>query len=455
MEDKGKRKIYKLAETKYFKWGATIFCVGALLVLFYRMVSYFPGFKSGLGTVKTILSPFIYGFVMAYLLSPVYNFVVRKLYPILSKKVEKRKNALTISKSIATVISLLVLIGVVSGMLALLIPQVVESVRILTATLPERFDQLNNWMDGILANFENQEIAEKINHAFGEMQDNLLAWLQDTFLPGVGSFMQRISNGLIVTIKTVLNMVIGVIACAYFLNGKEIFRAQFKKVSMAIFPEKRANEIYDFFAYTNKTFGGFITGKLIDSVIIGMLCFIAMKIIGLPYPILISTIIGVTNIIPFFGPFIGAIPSLAIIFIVSPVQALYFLILVIVLQQLDGNVIGPAILGNSIGIASFWVMFAIIVGGGLFGFPGMVLGVPIFAVIYYYMSKLVARRLDDKGMKEWTKDYIDYGQYGIPNEEILNEEYPEEAVIKEADPEETQEAIEEVSQETIEEAIEE
>lgn len=430
MEEKGKRRIEKLAETRYFKWGATLFCVGALIVLFYRLVNYFPGFKSGLGDLWTIISPFIYGFVMAYLLTPVYNFVVRTLYPVLSAKMEKKRTAFTVSKSIATVISLLVLLGVIAGMLALLIPQVIESVRILTATLPERFEQLNGWLDGILAEFENQNIAEKINHAFSEMQGNLLAWLQDTFLPGVGSFMQRLSNGVIVTIKTVLNIVIGMIACAYFLNGKETFRAQIRKLSLAILSEKRADEVHDFFVYTNKTFGGFITGKIIDSVIIAVLCFIAMKIIGLPYPILISTIVGVTNIIPFFGPFIGAIPSLAIIFIVSPIQALYFLLLVIVLQQLDGNVIGPAILGNSIGIGSFWVMFAIILGGGLFGFPGMILGVPIFAVIYYYMNRAVAKRLESKGKKEWTKDYIDFDPYGIPKEEILNEEVTQKESLK-------------------------
>ena len=463
MEEKKEKRFRLLTSNTYFRWGFTIFCAGALLVLFYQLVSNFTGFKTGISDLKTIVSPFIYGFVMAYLLSPTYNFVVRKCYPVFEKKTKKKRTALIISKVIATIIALVVLFGIVAGLLALLIPQVADSVKTLTATLPNRFDQLNLWLDDILGGMGNQNIAENIDHFVGDMQDNLLNWLQDTFLPGVGSFMQRLSNGVLVTIKTFLNVLIGVIACAYFLNGKETFRAQFKKVINAFFSEERAKGIHDFFVYTNKTFGGFITGKIIDSFIIGILCFIAMSILKLPYPILISTIIGVTNIIPFFGPFIGAIPSIAIIFIVSPVQALYFLILVIVLQQLDGDIIGPAILGNSIGIGSFWVMFAIVIGGGLFGFIGMVLGVPIFALIYYYAGMFVGRKLGKKGKAQWTKDYLEYDRYGIDKNALLaeaeQEEPPEKILDKIKKLKEEQERNQELDDaalelETLEQTIE-
>jgi len=422
MDEKPRWRIKSITSTSFFWWGLTIFTVGALLVLFYHFLTNYSGFRFGLTKFKNILSPFIYGFVMAYLLSPIFNAVIRRLYPKLEPKTKTKKTALTLSKVVATLVCLAVLFGVVGGMLALLVPQVIESIRGLTATLPGRFDQVSSWLNEILAGFENQEVAESINNGFNEFQDHILTWIQDTLLPGVGSFMQRLSTGVMVTIRTAFNIIIGVIACVYFLNGKEKFRAQFKMIISAFFSEKRATGIYDFFAFSNKTFGGFITGKLIDSLIIGVLCFVAMRIVGLPYPILISTIIGVTNIIPFFGPFIGAIPSIAIICIISPMQALYFLILVVILQQLDGNVIGPAILGNSLGIASFWVMFAIVVGGGLFGFLGMVIGVPIFAIIYYYLSRYVDKRLKEKELDAKTKDYLSYEKYGLEAEVILNEE---------------------------------
>ena len=421
MSDKREKRFKGLTETQYFRWGVTIIVAGVALLLVYFLISHFSWVKSTLGKLLSILSPFIYGLVMAYLLSPIYNFIIKKTYPIIQKKVEKKTTVLRISKVIASAVSVIILIGVVGGLLALLIPQLIESIRALTATLPERFDQLNVWLDGILSGMGNQGTAESIDHMVSDLQDNLLSWLQDTFLPGVGSFVQRVSTGVILTIRTSFNMLIGVIACVYFLNGKETFKAQANKFILAFFKEERAHRIHDFFVYSNKTFGGFVTGKIIDSAIIGVLCFIVMRIIGLPYPILISTIVGVTNIIPFFGPFIGAIPSLFIIFIVSPVQALYFLILVIVLQQLDGNIIGPAILGNSIGIASFWIMFSIILGGGVFGFIGMVLGVPIFAIIYYYLGRYLDERLEKKGLRQDTTHYVTFDKYDIDTEELIEE----------------------------------
>ena len=412
----------KFWENTYFKWGTTVFAVGALLVVFYHILSDFTGFREGVSKFITILSPFIYGLVMAYLLSPVYNYIVRKMYPSLKGNAKHSKRALTISKTVATVVSLLFLFGVILGMGALIIPQLVESVKGVSQTLPDNMDHFRDIINNLLANMENTALAETIQGAVDELQDGLLQWVQDIFLPGVGSLMQRVSSSVIVTIKTVLNLVIGVIACAYFLNGKERFLAQSKKTVLAFMQREKADELIEFASYSNKTFGGFVTGKIIDSLIIGIICFIAMTVIKLPYPVLISTIVGVTNIIPFFGPFIGAIPSLALIILISPIQALWFLILVILLQQLDGNVIGPAILGNSVGIASFWVMFAIIIGGGLFGFIGMVLGVPVFAVIYHYMGKVLKKNLRKKDLPLETENYVQLDKYKIEKSEIYDEE---------------------------------
>jgi len=240
-------------------------------------------------------------------------------------------------------------------------------------------------------------------------------------MPGLGVIMQKISSRVILTLKTLLNLIIGVIVCVYFLNGKDKFKAQIKKVITALFRRDTANEIFEFGNYAHHAFGGFITGKIIDSIIIGVICFISMSIFRLPYPLLISVIVGVTNIIPFFGPFIGAVPSALIILMVSPIQALYFLILVIILQQLDGNIIGPAILGNSTGLSSFWVLFSIVIFGGLFGPVGMIIGVPVFAVIYYYAGKWIRKRLRNKGLEDRTEEYEEYNEYDFGRKEIRDE----------------------------------
>ncbi len=410
----------RIFRSEYFKWGATIFLAGALLVVFFQITNNFGGFKTGISTFLTIVSPFVYGFIMAYLLNPIYSFIIRKTYPVI-KGSAKPTSALKISKIIATVVSILVLFGAIVGIGALIIPQLVESITGLSQTLPGDVRHFTEVINDYLDNMENIALAETLQENVEEFQNHVISWVQNTFLPSMGSLVQRVSSGVIVTIKTILNIVIGVIACVYFLNGKETFVAQLKKTIMAFFKEDSAEEIFFFADYTNKTFGAFISGKILDSLIIGVLCFIAMSILNLPYSMLISTIVGITNIIPFFGPFIGAIPSVLLILLVNPLQALYFLILIIVIQQLDGNVIGPKILGNSIGIASFWVMFAIIIGGGLFGFAGMVLGVPVFAVLYYYAGWFVRNKLEKKGLAQDTMDYTHYTKYEIDDSEVIND----------------------------------
>lgn len=231
--------------------------------------------------------------------------------------------------------------------------------------------------------------------------------------------MTQISQGVIVTLRTLMNMLIGVIVCVYFLNSKELFKAQTKKLIAATMNRKHAENIQDFANFCNKTFGGFINGKLIDSLIIGILCFVLMTIFGLPYAVLVSTIVGITNVIPFFGPFIGAIPSALIICFSSPMQAVYFLLLILALQQFDGNILGPKILGGTTGLASFWVLFAILMGGGLFGFAGMVLGVPVCAVAFYYLNLYLRKRLARRNMPMDTADYQDFNKYDINRKDVL------------------------------------
>lgn len=408
----------RLLENKHARLMFMIFIVGALLIIFNQIVGNYESFSEGVGTIKTIISPFIYGFVMAYLLSPIYNATVRGLYKLLGKYFKNKQRLFSFCKLVASVVAVVCLIGAVAGLIALIVPQVIESLTGILKSLPQRLTQLSAMFNDITSKMDNKRLAMKMSEIYAQVQTNLIELAQTKLLPGMGTLVGQVSTQVILTLKTMMNVMIGVMACVYMLNSKERFQGQFKKVILATLPKEKAEAVFDFAKFTNRTFGGFINGKIIDSIIIGIICFILMKIFGFPYPILISAIIGITNVIPFFGPFIGAIPAAIIILLVSPIHALYFLILIFILQQVDGNIIGPAILGNTTGIASFWVLFSIVIGGGLFGFIGMVLGVPVFAIIYYYFSRSINKRLEAKGLEFRTDSYEDLNKYKIDKEEL-------------------------------------
>lgn len=408
----------RLLENKHARLMFMIFIVGALLIIFNQIVGNYESFSEGVGTIKTIVSPFIYGFVMAYLLSPIYNATVRGLYKLLGKYFKNKQRLFSFCKLVASVVAVVCLIGAVAGLIALIVPQVIESLTGILKSLPQRLTQLSTLFNDITSKMDNKRLAMKMSEIYAQVQTNLIELAQTKLLPGMGTLVGQVSTQVLLTLKTMMNVMIGVMACVYMLNSKERFQGQFKKVILATLPKEKAEAVFDFAKFTNRTFGGFINGKIIDSIIIGIICFILMEIFGFPYPILISAIIGITNVIPFFGPFIGAIPAAIIILLVSPIHALYFLILIFILQQVDGNIIGPAILGNTTGIASFWVLFSIVIGGGLFGFIGMVLGVPVFAIIYYYFSRSINKRLEAKGLEFRTDSYEDLNKYKIDKEEL-------------------------------------
>ena len=411
-------RVKKLLESKHARLMLMIFIVGALLIIFNQIVGNYESFSEGVGTIKTIISPFIYGFVMAYLLSPIYNATVRGLYKLLGKYFKNKQRLFSFCKLVASVVAVVCLIGAVAGLIALIVPQVIESLTGILKSLPQRLTQLSALFNDITSKMDNKRLAMKMSEIYAQAQTNLIELAQTKLLPGMGTLVGQVSTQVLLTLKTMMNVMIGVMACVYMLNSKERFQGQFKKVILATLPKEKAEAVFDFAKFTNRTFGGFINGKIIDSIIIGIICFILMEIFGFPYPILISAIIGITNVIPFFGPFIGAIPAAIIILLVSPMYSLYFLILIFILQQVDGNIIGPAILGNTTGIASFWVLFSIVIGGGLFGFIGMVLGVPVFAIIYYYFSRSINKRLEAKGLEFRTDSYEDLNKYKIDKEDL-------------------------------------
>lgn len=390
-------------EEKHIKWGVTVFLVVIACILVFFGIYRFDILSDGISVVTGILTPFIYGLVFAYLLCPVYNLVTRSSYTFLNKKVKKPKRALSVSKGFATFISLLVFFIIITGICWMIIPGLVDSIMHIINILPDSMSRFIDWVDTKTLHYP--QLQDTLENWINRLTDNIIGYVESKMIPSYLEVATSISTGVFGVITVLKNFFIGIIICAYFLNSKDLFAAQSKKLILSVFSESKSEEILEGAAFTNKTFGGFINGKIIDSLIIGVICFIVMSILGWEYPLLISCIVGLTNIIPFFGPFIGAVPSALLILMVNPMQCIYFLIFILILQQVDGNIIGPKILGDSTGLSSFWVMFAILVGGGLFGFIGMVIGIPVFAVFYAYFSRAVNKRLDKRGFSTDIRDY--------------------------------------------------
>ena len=390
-------------EEKHVKWGTTIFIVVLCSILVFFSVYRFDALQKLVSLCVSILAPFIYGLVMAYLLCPIYNFTVRGTYALFNRGGRKFSKDLAIAKGLGTIVSLMFMLILVTGIIWMIIPGLIDSIMKIIDILPSSMDSFRMWIDNKLVNFP--EAVATIDGWINNITENIIEFVTDTLLPEYSSIAITVSESILGFLNVIKNLFVAVIICAYFLNSKDTFAAQMKKVIVANCSEKTAEEIFYGAAFTNKTFGGFITGKIIDSAIIGVICFIVMSVFNWEYTLLISCIIGITNIIPFFGPFIGAVPSALLLLMVDPHQCVYFLIFILILQQIDGNIIGPKILGDSTGLASFWVLFAVLVGGGLFGFVGMVVGIPVFAVIYAYLSRSINNKLERKGFSVDISDY--------------------------------------------------
>lgn len=402
----------------YIKWGLTTFIVLCSTILFFFAVYRLTGVIEGFRLVTRILMPFVYGLVVAYLLCPVYNYFTKNIYRLAHVSLGKGK-ALNFSRFLSTTITMIIAFIVVGGLVSLVLPQILESLISLVKSAPESFSNFVEWAETKLSS--NKEVNDALKVFVGDYTAKVNDWLQNVVLPWLLTFAAQVSTGLMDVVRFFKDFVIGIIICIYFLNSKELFKAQSKKATFAILKREKAIFVIKEAAFINKTFSAFISGKLIDSAIIGTICFIVMSILNMPYVMLISVIIGVTNIIPFFGPFIGAIPSIVIILTASPIDAVYFAIFVVILQQVDGNIIGPKILGGSTGLPSFWVMFAILIGGGLFGFVGMVMGIPIFAVIYAYFSRFIDGRLKKENLPIDTEQYKDLSYYADSGRDLPNE----------------------------------
>lgn len=395
------------------KWSG-LFLVVVAAIAIYFIIANADLIFSTLAYYIGILKPVVYGFVIAYVLNPLMKLFQKALFKparqkgrTLSEKQERCLTGVAIMASVLSAVLILIVLCI------LIVPQLLSSITSLIDTLPRKanayYEQLNqNIRNNAFLADKLQDIALNATEYMDKMVNKeLLPWLQSELLPNVNMLAAQFANGVISVLNVFYNLFIGIIVAIYILMSKKTFSAQAKKLAYGIFKKEYADTIIYYVGISNKMFSGFIVGKIVDSAIIGVLNFILMTIMGLPYAMLISVIVGVTNVIPVFGPYIGAIPSVLLILLVNPIQALYFLIMIIILQQLDGNIIGPAILGESTGLSAFWVLFSILFFGGLWGIVGMIVGVPLFAVIYRILSDFVNWKLRGRNLETDTEKYRD------------------------------------------------
>ena len=381
---------------KYVQIGITAFCVIAASMLFYFGIFHTASIARGLNTIYTILTPIVYAAAISYVLWPVIRFMERSVvYRICEKKnwnpTHKVRHAI---RMICVIITLLLFLLVIYGLLSMLIPELINSITNIIDNLPRYINNIEKWLTNLLKNYPDLE--ENSSMIFSAVTSKAETWLTDDLLPKINLLVASFSTGFLGVLVFLKNFLIGAMISIYLLYGKESYVAQGKRLLYCLFSTRTTNNIIRDLQYVDKTFGGFIIGKIIDSIIIGILCFIGTSILKMPYAMLVSVIVGVTNVIPFFGPYIGAIPSAVLIALADPMKGIYFLIFILLLQQFDGNILGPKILGNSTGLSAFWVIVSILLGGGLFGILGMLFGVPTFAVVYYIIKLLLDNQLEKK-----------------------------------------------------------
>ncbi len=397
-EQEKKKKI----DTKYVKIGAVAFGVIVCTIIFYFALfdndTLFAFFKK----VMETLEPFAIGAILAYLLKPIcakFETWTEKWF----SKMKNRHKAKKLCTNVSITFTMITFVVFLYILLAAVIPQVIDSVKVLINTAPAMFENTMNWVKGLIKG--NVELEQQIDNFSVSAIDLMNKFFDKMTSNDYMEIISQVTMGVKGVIDLILDILVGFIACIYILAQRKKFAKQGTMIVHSVFSPKWAEKVMNEIAYIDRMFSGFIIGKIIDSIIIGFLTFIVLSIFKVPYTMLVSVIVGVTNVIPFFGPFIGAIPSAFIVLMVDPLKGLYFIIIIIVIQQLDGNVIGPKILGNTTGLSSFWVLFSIILFGGLFGFMGMLLGVPLFAVLYD-----IIRRLIRHGLAKWKKEdmFLEY-----------------------------------------------
>lgn len=398
-----KKKAYH-SWKHYFRWGFTAFLTVAACITFFFILYRWNEIAEVIGKIVKSAESIIIGLALAYLLMPVKVFIQKPAYEFLISKKVKEEKAKNWAKGIGIAGAIIFLILIICILIMSLGPALFTSIVGLIDAMPSYVESFVKWISD--SGLADNEVAIFIGNSINSFTEELENWAKTEIIPLAQQYISQITSGVLSVVKTTLNFLIGIVAMTYVMTIEEELVGQSKKIIYAIFPAKKGNVIIDTIRKSSEIFGGFVIGKIIDSAIIGVIAYIGCLLMGTPSALLVAFIIGVTNVIPFFGPFIGAIPSIALVLIQSPIHALYLAIFILILQQVDGNIIGPKILGESTGLSAFWILTSISIAGGLFGFFGMLLGVPVFAVIYYIVQQILIYRMKAKNLSTDTDDYV-------------------------------------------------
>ncbi len=393
----------KIFENKYVCWALTVLSVLTIGLIMYFCLLRYAGILAFAKKLLKILIPFLYGFAIAYVLNQLMKFFENTIFKNVPSFIPKKAH-FKYRRIMSLLLSSLILIAIVAFLISIIIPQLLKSFDVFVDNVPAHFKSFKIWLDDYLVN--KPTLRRIVNDNYDDMYKGIVKYINHSILPEQSTVVTNISSGFVSFFKTIFNIFLGFIISIYILYSKEQFIGQFKKILYSLLPVEKVNIIISNLRYTDKVFNGFFIGKIIDSIIVGAICYIFMIIFKMPFPLIIALIVGITNIIPYFGPFIGAVPSAFFILIISPSKCLGFLIFITILQQFDGNILGPKILGNKTGLKSFWVLFAILLFGGLFNFIGMIIGVPLFSIIYAFISGLCNRNLAKKNLSTKTADYV-------------------------------------------------
>ena len=375
----------------------------SLSVVFFFILYRLQGISSALDSVAGILSPFIYGGVIAYLLRPMCNWYEKIFTRWFPDKWHK------LACTLAVALSLITGLLIVYALIIMIAPELYKSVKTIWNTLPDNVDRFIAWLSATFS--EQEDLIAKLDASYETIYASLNSWIQNTLVPYMSNIVSGVGQGVWKTLIFLKNILIGLIVAVYLLASRKRFAKQGVMLVRSALKPRWAELVLNEIAFVDRMFGGFIDGKIVDSAIIGVLCYIGCMIFRFPNALLVSAIVGITNVIPFFGPFIGAIPSILLILIEDPIKSVWFALFILGLQQLDGNVIGPKILGDRTGLSSFWVLFSIVLFGGLWGLVGMVICVPLFAVIYDVIKKLVYKGLrKHERLDIWSEYKHEFGE---------------------------------------------
>lgn len=384
----------KYTNKRYNTIAAYVLAVIALTMLMVICIFRFSTIWSIVSKAISVLSPVIWGFAIAFILNPAMRFIDR----FISTRIFKKKERPRLARVISVALVILLLLVIIGGTIALILPSLFQSLYEIFRSTPDYINKVQGFVNDVFK--DNKEILNTLTDKLTEFaQDTSALW--ERVEPVLTNLMSSIWS----VVTFLKNFFLGIIISVYLLYSKEKLIAQCKKIMLAFSKKTSFDSTISILNRANKTFSGFISGKLLDSLIIGVMCGVILAIFNFPYPLMIAVFVGITNVIPFFGPFIGAIPSALLILLVEPDMVIWFIIVIILIQQFDGNILGPKILGDSTGLPAIWVLVSILVGGGLFGFLGMILAVPAFAIIYDLLREYISNKLRKKHLPTDTDYY--------------------------------------------------